>query len=353
MRILASLGRLLTSPWITAPVLTAVGVAVGALVFFNVYPGKPQIGVITLPFVVINEQSAYVITSYLDYARTNDRIKAVVITLSSPGGGAASSERLYLETRRVRDEKPVVMVMNSLVASGGFMMAMGTSHTYAKTSSLVGNVGVVAGAPPLVPITPPEYIIYTGPDKLFGSNRRDWIGMLDLLKQAFAQMVITERGDKLRITEEELVEGRLYPGMEAVRLGLADELGDQTEAIAKAAEMAGITDYELVDVNVEADRLFVQKIRRIFSSPEGQEADLILPALLGLPVPVDSNGEVLNAAALGQTEEQRKVSLGRLREFMINGALTDSQDDPLPGFPLEIQRPEIYYMYTGYAGHAP
>ena len=353
MQKLAAFGRFLTSAWVSLPVLAAIGVAVGALVFFNLFPGKPQIGIITIPFTVINEQSAFVITSYLDYVRTNDRIKGVVITLSSPGGGATSSERLYIETTRVRDEKPVIMVMNSLVASGGFMMAMGVNHSYVKTSSLVGNVGVVAGAPPLVPATAPEYIIYTGPDKLFGSNRRAWISTLDMLKQSFAQMVITERGDKLRISKEELVEGRLYAGMEAVRLGLADEIGDQTEAIEKAAEMAGITDYELVDVNVEVDRLFVQKIRRIFAASDGQEPDLLLPALLGLPAGVDASGEPINAAVVGQGQEQRKVSLGELRQFMINGALTDAQEDPLPGFPLEIQRPNIYYMYAGYAGHAP
>ncbi len=352
MRILAPIGRLLTSPWLTLPVLTVIGIAAGVLVFFNVYPGKPQIGVISIPFTVINSQSTYFITAYLDYARTNDRIKGVVITLSTPGGGAASSEQLYIETSRVRAEKPVVMVMGSLVASGGYMMAMGTSHTYAQTSSLVGNVGVVAGAPPLVPTTPPEYIIYTGPDKLFGSNRRDWIGLLDLLKQSFAQMVITERGDRLRLTEAELVQGQLYSGIQAVRLGLADEIGGPTDGIAKAAEMAGITDYELVDVNTEVDRLFVQKIRRIFAESDGEQPDLILPALLGMS-PTANPDDLLNAAALGQTEEQRQFNLARLRELMINGALTDPEQDPLPGFPLETHRPQIYYMYTGYAGQTP
>ena len=132
----------------------------------------------------------------------------------------------------------------------------------------------------------------------------------------------------------------MYAGMEAVRLGLADEIGDQTEAIEKAAAMAGITDYELVDVNVEVDRLFVQKIRRIFAASDGQEADLLLPALLGLPAGVDASGEPINTAVVDQGQEQRKVSLGELREFMINGALTDAQEDPLPGFPLGNSTPQ-------------
>ena len=105
-------------------------------------------------------------TSYLQYARNNDRIKGVVIALSSPGGGATSSERLYIETRRLRQEKPVIIIMNDLVASGGFMMSMGASHTFVKSSSLVGNVGVVSGLGPVLPELPPESVIFTGPSKL-------------------------------------------------------------------------------------------------------------------------------------------------------------------------------------------
>ena len=95
------------------------------MVFVYAFPGKPKIGVIDVPFTVISDDSAYVIGEYLDYAGREDSIKAVVIRLTSPGGGAAASERLYLETRKLREEKPVVLVMNGLVASGGFMMAMG------------------------------------------------------------------------------------------------------------------------------------------------------------------------------------------------------------------------------------
>ena len=127
MGMLAATGRALSKWYIAVPLLTALGVVIGAVIFFNVFPGRPQIGVITIPYTVINEDSAYVITSYLDYANRNDRIKAVVVRLSSPGGGATSSERLYIESRNLRENKPLVMVMNDLVASGGFIMAMGAS----------------------------------------------------------------------------------------------------------------------------------------------------------------------------------------------------------------------------------
>ena len=65
----------------------------------------------------------------------------------------------------------MVLVMNGLVASGGYMMAMGATHSYAQTSSLVGNVGVVSFSDPLIPPLPDESVLATGPYKLSGYSR--------------------------------------------------------------------------------------------------------------------------------------------------------------------------------------
>ena len=127
----------------------------------------------------------------------------------------------------------MVLVMNGLVASGGYMMAMGATHSYAQTSSLVGNVGVVSFSDPLIPPLPDESVLATGPYKLSGFSREEWFGIVEDLKEAFAQIVVSERGDKLRISQDELVQGRLYSGMHAVRLGLVDELGGDSDALEK------------------------------------------------------------------------------------------------------------------------
>ena len=309
-RFLAPL-RALTSWYFLAPSAIVIGIVIGAFVLVNTFPTKHNIGVIDIPYTVITDDSAYVITQYLDYARQDDSIKAVVIRIASPGGGAASSERLYIETSNLREEKPVVMVLNGLVASGGYMMAMGVNHTFAQTSSLVGNVGVITIAGPLIPRPLPESIVVTGPHKLYGSSHRDWIGLADELKDAFAQMVIRERGDKLRVTKAELTEGRLYAGVDAARLGLVDEIGGDSDAMEKAAELAGISSYGTVDVNAEVLRASIERTRRIFRSeldvePTGEEP---LPALL-----IDNI----------------------------------ERENPLPDFPLDIQRPNIYYLYAGH-----
>ena len=339
--------KVLTGWYAVVPLLAGLGIAAGALTFVHAFPGKPQIGVIDIPFTVLNENSAYVIGEYLNYARQDDSIKAVVIKLTTPGGGAAASEHLYIETRKLREEKPVVMVMNGLVASGGYMMAMGTTHSYAKPSSLVGNVGVVSSAGPLIPSVPRENVVFSGPHKLDGSSRRDWIGMVDQLKSAFAQTVISERGDRLRISRDELVEGRLYSGVDAVRLGLADEIGSDTDAIQKAAELAGISHYGLVDVNLEVQIESIRELQRILEPLDsGGESDLA--DALDLLTADDYSGDA-DLEAYREENDSGLSGLQALRGFMFDRQLSTDQADPLPEFPLGIGRPNFYYLYVGNA----
>ena len=343
---MSSLKSLLINWYAFACAMSALGIAGGVLIFVYVFPGTPKVGVIDVPFSVITDDSAYVISEYLNYARHDDSVKAVVIKLSTPGGGAAASERLYVETRKLREEKPVVIVMNGLVASGGYMMSMGASHTFAQTSSLVGNVGVIAFAGPLIAPFPSEEVIVSGPYKFEGSTRREWIGSVDLLKSAFAKMVVTERGDKLLLTEDELVQGRLYMGLEAVRLGLVDEIGGESDGFEKAADLAGISNYGLVDVNLEVLRQFVKDFEDVLppSSSDGAPTDAM--SLLSM----DGDAGYPSQQTLNGSAESGVDQLQALRGLMLYGRLGANQEDPLPDFPLDVNhQPNIYYMYVGNA----
>lgn len=325
------LRRALTSWYVAGPAAVILGLAIGAVVFFFVAPGKPAVGVINVPFTVIDEGSAYVIGQHLDYALQDDSIKGVVISLSSPGGGASSSERLYFQTLRLRDKKPVVIVMNGMVASGGFMMAMGANYTYAQPSSLVGNVGVVGiSGGPLPPILP-EIITTTGPHKLTGGSRQHWVDLIDLIKDRFAKMVIHERGDRLRMTEAQLLEGNLYAGEDAVSLGLVDAIGVTGDGVEKAAELAGIGRYGIVDVNAAVFEKY------------GWRAQLSY-------VP---SGEVVaddaDAAAASKSDRNGEAPGDQYGQPLM-GALSQEQVKPLSNLPIEVGQPNIYYLYAGY-GH--
>ena len=339
---ISSVRELFVSWFVVVPVMLGLGIATGVLIFVYATPGKPQIGVIEVPSTVITERTAFAISQYIDYARRDDSIKAVVIKLSTPGGSAAASERLYNETRRLREEKPVVLVMGNLVASGGYMMSMGASYTYAQTSSLVGNVGVVFNTGPQVPALPSEDLVFSSIHKRDGGSLREWIGTVDLLKQAFVRMVVSERGDKLRISGEELGEGRLYPGLVAVQLGLADELGSQTDAVRKAADLAGIANYDFVDVNLEVLREFTQALDFTFPIGDGESGTAGATAIFSNT----SQDEGIQIS--GEGAEGPLANLQDLRDLFLDQGLGSNGEDTLPGLPVDIYSPEIYYLYVGY-----
>lgn len=83
----------IASRWYVSLVLMAgVGALIGALVCLYAYPGKPTIGVIDIPFTVLTEDSTFVSSEFLDYARRDDDMKAVVIKLTSPGSFGTAGE---------------------------------------------------------------------------------------------------------------------------------------------------------------------------------------------------------------------------------------------------------------------
>lgn len=345
-RIAAAAWKIATSWYVSLLVIAALGPLLGLLVFFQVYPGKPQIGIIDIPFTVITADSAFVITEYLEFVRRNDSIKGAVIKLESPGGGAAASEQLYLATARLREEKPVVIVVNGLIASGGYMMSMGANFIYAKPSSFIGNVGVrLTGPGPLLPSPPSENQISTGPFKLSAGSRRDFISITNELRDAFAGIVLANRGERLKISREELLQGKLYSGVGAVRAGMADAIGGDVDATKKVASLAGISRYDLVDVNVEVARIFFQKFRRITSSFDDSFTLDDLTTLMSLSGSTGDSASSTEAQGPGILGNPALVSVLR-RLFLPSGRLETQEDRP-PGFPTVINAPRIDYLYDG------
>ena len=179
MGILASAWTVVNRWYISLVLAAVAGIVIGYFVFFNIFPGKPKIGIIDVPFAVLTPDAAFVITAFLDFARQDDDIKAVVIKLNSPGGFSAPSEQLFIETRKLREKKPVVIAVEDIAASGGYKWSLGANYTYAKAGSIVGSVGVFITNPgPSIPQIPDESVIRTGPQKLLGGSRRDSLRML-------------------------------------------------------------------------------------------------------------------------------------------------------------------------------
>jgi len=224
--------------WWAIPALV-LGVLISLLI------RKPVIGVIRLNDA-INATTAKDLITQITYAREHAEVRAVVLILDSPGGTVVDTEAVYMELSRLRAEKPVVTWVSGMAASGAYYLSSGTDYVVAVPSSEVGNVGVI-GYLPSSPIIL-EDVISTGPYKLWGSPRDTTIREIEMLKQGFYQAVKLGRGDRLKIGPDVLLRGQIWPGSEALRLGLIDQLGSETDAYNQAAGRAHIWNYNLKDL---------------------------------------------------------------------------------------------------------
>ena len=221
-----------------------VALAAGVFLAGRLIP-RPQVGIIRLSYE-IGSLSTYEITEQLKYARENPALKAVVVVMNSPGGSAALSEELFLDVLQTREKLPVVASIDLLAASGAYYMAAAADEIYAKPTSNVGSVGVIASLPGDVFIE--EDLLTTGPYKAFGGTRDGYVRQIERAKFAFLDAVRVGRGERLTMDLADLSRAEIYTGIQALDYGLIDGLGSGEEAIERAAALAGLRDYETVEL---------------------------------------------------------------------------------------------------------
>lgn len=229
-----------------------IALIIGGLVSvfgFRTFIAKPEIGIIRISGSILWQEQVDEIIEQLRYTKEKKEIKAVVLEIDSPGGEASAIEGLYLAILRLREEKPVVASINQKGASGGYYIAIVSNFIYAKPDSEIGSIGAWTGLP--WPEVPSEDILPTGPFKDTGMTRRKAVSQLEMLRQSFLGAVLFHRGEKLKISPEELTKAEVYVGLEGLRAGLIDEIGSNFDAIEKAAKYAGISHYQVIDIQRE------------------------------------------------------------------------------------------------------
>jgi protease-4 len=209
----------------------------------------PKVGVIRFESVIWGGSISY-LGDMLDRAVADRNIRAIVLEIDSPGGDVTATEELYFRLLEVRQHKPLVVTVDYLAASGGYYMASAGDYVYAKPASLVGNIGVISFLPSVSEqrFVDEDYVS-TGPFKFSGGSRGDYMRQIELAKGGFLEAVFAQRGDRLLVDREMLSSGEIFMGVQALRLGLIDALGANSEAVLKAAELAQLRDYRTVDVN--------------------------------------------------------------------------------------------------------
>jgi protease-4 len=241
----------------------ALPLVIGILIASRV--PQPVIGIIRLDDAIYSYTARDMITQ-INYAIDQPEIRAVVLAFDSPGGTVVDTESVYMELARLRAKKPVVTAVNGMAASGAYYLSVNTDYIYAKPTSMVGNIGVISYLPSAPIIY--EEVISTGPYKLWGASRDSDMRQADMIKEGFLQAVMLGRGDRIKAAPEDIVSGKIWLGSEAVRIGIADEIGTETNAFDKAAELAQVVNYEAVDLR-ELSGIVDSSYAFFIQSPEG------------------------------------------------------------------------------------
>lgn len=228
----------------------ALGVVVGVVVApafaGTVAPDRDDGVVAVIPVQgQIDGTTAAEVSAMLAEARANESIDAVVLSVNSGGGGAAASEEMYFAVKRATEgsDVPVMASVDAAAASGAYYTIAPADEIYVKPASTIGSVGVLANLPNSV--EPNDVVGASGPNKLSGSDQREFLYILDSLQTAFGNAVIEQRGDALELSRSELLQARIYSGGQAVQNGLADEIGDRESAVRAAAEAAELESYSV------------------------------------------------------------------------------------------------------------
>jgi protease-4 len=168
---------------------------------------------------------------------------AVIVHINSPGGTTAGSEQLYDALVRLKAKKPLVVVVEGLAASGGYIGALASDHIIAQQSSLVGSIGVLFQFPNFTELMKTVGVkveeVKSSPLKAapngFEPTSPEARAALDaLVKDSYAWFrgLVKERRGMDDALIEKVADGRVFTGRQAVELKLIDQLGDEKTAVA-------------------------------------------------------------------------------------------------------------------------
>ena len=181
----------------------------------------------------------------------NSRAAAVVVHINSPGGTTAGSEQLFDALMRLKAKKPLVVVVEGLAASGGYITAIAADHIVAQQSSLVGSIGVLFQFPNFTELLKTVGVkveevksspLKAAPNGFEPTSPEARAALDSLVKDSYAWFrgLVKERRGMDDALLEKVADGRVFTGRQAVELKLVDQLGDEKTAIAWLVAQKGV-----------------------------------------------------------------------------------------------------------------
>jgi protease IV len=227
----------------TAIGVIVLGIAAAAATAGNRVRGfgvRPYIARVTISGLIRGDQDR---VEQLERLGQSSLARAVVVHVDSPGGTTAGSEQLFDSLSRLREKKPLVVVVDSMAASGGYITALAADHIVAQQTSLVGSIGVLFQYPNVTDLLDKIGVkvesvkstpLKAAPDGYEPTSPEARAALESIIQDSYAWFKGIVQ-DRRHLTDPQLQtasDGRVFTGHQAVDLQLIDEIGDERTAIA-------------------------------------------------------------------------------------------------------------------------
>jgi protease IV len=234
--------RKLTFWRVLAIAVIVIGIAGGAALTSHRmgFGVRPYIARVTISGLIRGDQDR---VQELDRLSKSTLARAVIVHVDSPGGTTAGSEQLYDSLSRIREKKPLVIVVDSMAASGGYITALAGDHIVAQQTSLVGSIGVLFQYPNVADLLDKIGVkveavkstpLKAAPDGYEPTSPEARAALESIIQDSYAWFKGIVQ-DRRHLTDSELqtaADGRVFTGHQAIGLKLIDELGDERAALA-------------------------------------------------------------------------------------------------------------------------
>ncbi|MEK6151905.1 signal peptide peptidase SppA [Flavobacteriaceae bacterium 3-367] len=226
----------------------------------KIYSGKDKIAIIYAQGEIYYGEGSPdfigqgIINNALRKAREDESVKAIVLRVNSPGGSALVSDIIWREIELTKAEKPVVVSMGNVAASGGYYIAVGADRIFAEPTTITGSIGVFGTIPNISELagniginaeqvgTNKNSVDYSVFEPMSDSFRAVIQEGIEDTYNTFLDRV--SQGRNISIAEaDSLAQGRVWSGTDAKRLGLIDELGGLDDAVTAAASLAEVESF--------------------------------------------------------------------------------------------------------------
>ena len=209
--------------------------------------------------------------------RKDDKVKAIVLRINSPGGSAVASDLIQREVILARKTKPVVVSMGAVAASGGYWIATYSDRIYAQPNTITGSIGVFGLLPNIQKIANDNGITWdvvkTGKfadaETISRPKTKEEIAIVQKLVGTIYDQFLTKVSESRKLDRakvSEIAQGRVWSGAEALKIGLVDELGGLEDAIQDAAKRAKLGDNWHVEDYPESTPLEERLIKGLFGA---------------------------------------------------------------------------------------